>query len=69
MKSRRVGPRSCIVNEEFAENIRIRTTLVDFLPGLVSPRVGVFVTELAQQTHCVFYFLVIYFLPCYLFTA
>jgi len=38
------------------------TTLVDFLPGLVAPRVGVFITELGQQTHCVLYFLVIYFL-------
>jgi len=34
---------------------------VDFLPGLVAPRVGVFVTELGQQTHCVLYFRVIYF--------
>jgi len=41
------------VNEEFAERYRIRTTLVDFLPGLVAPRVGVFVTELGQQTRCV----------------
>jgi len=43
-------------------NFRISTTLVDFLPCLVAPRVGVFVTELGQQTHCAFYFLVIYFL-------
>ena len=35
---------------------------MDFLPGLVAPRVGVFVTELGQQTLCVVYFLVIYFL-------
>jgi len=35
---------------------------VDFLPNLVAPRVGVFVTELGQQTHCVLYFLVVYFL-------
>ena len=35
---------------------------MDFLPGLVAPRVGVFVTELGQQTHCVLYFIVIYFL-------
>jgi len=41
------------------------TTLVDFLPGLVASRVGVFVTELGQQTHCVFYFLVVYFLVFY----
>jgi len=34
---------------------------VDFLPGLVAPKVGVFVTELDQQTDCVLYFLVIYF--------
>jgi len=34
---------------------------VDFLPGLVAPRVGVLVTELGEQTHCVLYFLVIYF--------
>ncbi len=40
MKSIRVGPRSRVVNEEFAEKIRIRTTLVDFLPGLVASRVG-----------------------------
>jgi len=46
----------------FAENFRIRTTLVDFLPDLVAPRVGVFVTELGQQTLCAFYFLVFYFL-------
>jgi hypothetical protein len=38
---------------------------VDFLPDLVAPRVGVFVTELGQQTHCVLYFLVIYFLDFY----
>jgi len=35
---------------------------VDFLHGLVASKVGVFVTELGQQTHCVFYFLVVYFL-------
>jgi len=35
---------------------------VDFLPGLVAPRVGVFVTKLGQQTLCVLYFVVIYFL-------
>ena len=35
---------------------------MDFFPGLVVPRVGVFVTELGQQTHCVIYFLFIYFL-------
>ena len=35
---------------------------MDFVPGLVAPRVGVFVTELCQQTHCVLYFLVVYFL-------
>ena len=35
---------------------------MDFLPGLVSHRVGVFVTEMGKQTHCVLYFLVIYFL-------
>jgi len=28
------------VNKEFAERYRIRTTLVDFLLGLVAPRVG-----------------------------
>ena len=50
------------MNEEIAESYRIRTTLVDFLLGLVAPRVGVFVTELGQQTHCVLYFLVVYFL-------
>jgi hypothetical protein len=33
---------------------------VDFLPDLVAPRVGVFVTELGQQTHCAFYLLVFY---------
>jgi len=38
---------------------------MDFLPGLVAPRFGVFVTELGQQTHCVLYFLVIYFLVFY----
>jgi len=35
---------------------------VDFLPGLEASRVGVFVTELRQQTDCIFYFLVVYFL-------
>jgi len=38
---------------------------VDFVPGLVASRVGVFVTELGQQTHCVLYFLVINFLVFY----
>jgi len=61
LKSIWVGPRSRVVNEEFADKLRIRTTLVDFLPGLVAPIVGVFVTELSQQTHCVLYFLVFYF--------
>ena len=61
LKSIRVGPRSKVVNEEFVMKIKIRTTLVDFLPGLVAPRVGVFVTELGQQTQlCLL--LVIYFL-------
>ena len=55
------------MNEEFAESYRIRTTLVDFLPGLVAPRVGVFVTELGQQTQCILYFLVIYLSAFYLF--
>jgi hypothetical protein len=40
LKSIQVGPRSRVVNEEFAEKLRIRTTLVDFLPGLVAPREG-----------------------------
>jgi len=40
---------------------------MDFLPGLVAPRVGVFVTELGQQTHYVLYFLVFYFSAFYLF--
>jgi hypothetical protein len=40
LKSIQVGPRSRVVNEEFAEKHRIRTTLVDFLLGLVAPRVG-----------------------------
>jgi len=35
---------------------------VDFLLGLIASRVGVVVTELGQQTHCVLYFLVVYFL-------
>ena len=35
---------------------------MDFLHGLVAPRVRVFVTELGQQTPCVLYFLVISFL-------
>jgi len=62
LKSIREGPRSRVVNEEFAEKLRIMTTLVDFLPGLVASRVGVFVTKLGQQTHCVLYFPVVYFL-------
>jgi hypothetical protein len=37
LKSIRVGPRSRVVNEEFADKHRIRTTLVDFLLGLVAP--------------------------------
>jgi len=40
LKSIQVGPRSRVVNDEFAERLRIRTTLVDFLLGLVAPRVG-----------------------------
>jgi len=36
---------------------------VDFLPGLVAPRVGVLVTELGQQTHCAF------LLFCHLFSC
>jgi len=34
---------------------------VNFLPGLVVSRVGVFVIELGQQTHSVLYFPVVYF--------
>jgi len=55
------------VNEEFAESYRIRTTLVDFRLDLVASRVGVFVTELGQQTHYVLYFLVVYF-SCFYFS-
>ena len=40
MKSIQVDPRSRVLNEEFAVKLRIRTTLVDFLPGLVAPRVS-----------------------------
>ena len=40
LKSIQVGPRSRVVNEEFAEKLRIKTTLVDFLPSLVASRVG-----------------------------
>jgi len=36
---------------------------VDFLSGLVAPGVGVFVTELGQQTHCVL------LLSCHLFSC
>ena len=39
---------------------------MNFLPGLVAPRVGVFVTELGQHTLCVLYFLVVYF-SCFYF--
>jgi len=35
---------------------------VDFLLVLVASRVSVFVTKLGQQTHCVLYFPVVYFL-------
>jgi len=42
---------------------------VDFRPSLVASRVGVFVTELGQQTHCVLYFLVFYFAVLIIFTA
>jgi len=41
LKSIRVCPRSRVVNEEFAEKLRIRSTLVNFLPDLVASRVGV----------------------------
>ena len=34
---------------------------MNFLPGLIASRVGVFVTELGQQTHCILYFFAIYF--------
>jgi len=40
---------------------------VDFLPGLVTPIVGVVVTELDQQTRFVIYFLVIHYSAFYLF--
>ena len=40
---------------------------MDFFPGFVATKVGVFVTELGQQTHCVLYFLVIYYSAFYLF--
>jgi len=39
---------------------------VDFLPDLVAPRAGVFVTELGQQTQCAFYFPVIYFIVLFM---
>jgi len=39
---------------------------VDFLPGVVASRVGVFVTKLGQQTHCVLYFPIVYF-SCFYF--
>jgi hypothetical protein len=42
---------------------------MDFLLGLVAPRVGVFVTELGQQTLCAFYFLFIYFLAYFMFVS
>jgi len=42
---------------------------VDFLPDFVASRVGVFVTELSQQTLCSFYFLVFYFAVLIMFTA
>jgi len=38
---------------------------MDFLPALVAPRVGVFITELGQQTHCAF-FTLLSFIPCFL---
>jgi len=69
LKSIRVGPSSRVVNEEFAVKIRIRITLVDFLPGLVAPRVSVFVAELGQQTLCAFLFFCSLFSLLYLFTA
>jgi len=40
LKSIQVGPRYRVVNEEFSVKLRIRTTLLDFLPGLVASRVG-----------------------------
>jgi len=40
---------------------------MNFLPSLVALIVGVFATELGQQTLCAFYFLVIYFLTYFMF--
>jgi len=42
---------------------------VDFVRGLVAPRVGVFVIELGQQTQCAIYFLVFYFVVLFMFIA
>ena len=67
MKSRRVGPRSCVVNEDFAENIIIRTTLVDFLPGLVAPRVGGVAPNWVNNSLVPFIFLFFIFLVIFVY--
>ena len=64
MKSIRVGHKYRVVNEEFAEKLIIRTTLVDFLPGLVVSRVGDVALNWVNKLTVPFYFSVLYF-PCY----
>jgi len=65
LKSIRVGPRSRVVNEEFADKLRIRTTLVDCLPDLVAPYVG----ELCRtgSTNSLCHLLSCRLFSCYLF--
>jgi len=44
--------------------LRIRTTLVDFLPGLAAPRVGDVALNWVNNSLVPFIFFVLYF-PCY----
>ena len=64
LKSIWVGLRSRVVNEEFVVKLRIRTTLVDFLLGLVASRVGVLSPNWVNKLSVHFTFL---FVSVYLF--
>jgi len=55
LKSVWVGPRS-LVKTWFAESYRTRTTLVDFLHGLVASRVGVLSPNWVNKHSVHFYF-------------
>jgi len=55
LKSIWVGPRS-LVQTWFAESFWIRTTLMDFLPGLVASRIGVLSPNWVNKLSVHFYF-------------